>query len=174
MQKDAEPLTSQLGIVKSFEQGFLAFSSGYTGAMKRVLRKTSILFGNVTYQSGDFSNNLHASDITVEVLDNRIILSLDLSPGQPRGSENSNSHLDAEALKEKFESLKFVQMHRESWLEDGLRSAMREAKEPRSLELEVVFKDGSVRKMPATLKPDESDFGSTGRRTPEEVEVSRS
>jgi hypothetical protein len=161
--------------MKSFEQGFLAFSSGYTGAMKRVLRKTSILFGNVTYHSGDFSNNLHASDITVEVLDNRIILSLNLSPSQPRGSENSNSHLDAEALKEKFESLKFVQMHRESWLEDGLRSAMREAKEPRSLELEVVFKDGSVRKMPATLKPDESDFWIYRKtNSPEEVEVSRS
>lgn len=66
-------------------------------------------------------------------------------------------------------------MHRESWLEDGLHSAMREAKKPRSLELEVVFKDGSVRKMPANLKPDESDFW-IYRKTdsPQEVEVSRS
>ena len=142
--------------------------------MKRFLRKTSILFGNVTYQSGDYSNNLHASDITIEVFGNRVVLSLDLSPNQPHG-ENSNSYLDAEELKRKSESLKFVQMHRESWLEDGLRSAMREAKEPRSLELEVVFKDGSVRKMPATLKPDESDFW-IYRKTnfQETVEVSRS
>jgi hypothetical protein len=126
--------------------------------MKRVLRKTSILFGNVTYQSGDCSNNLHASDITVEVLGNRIILSLDLSPNQVRGSENSNSYLDAEDLKRKSESLKFIQMHREPWLEDGLRGALKEAEKPPSLELELVFKDGSIRKMPASLKPDDSDF----------------
>lgn len=83
--------------------------------MKRVLRKTSILFGNVTYQSGDYSNNLHASNITVEVLGTRIVLSLDISPNQPRGSENSNSYLDAEDLKRKSESLEFVQIYRESW-----------------------------------------------------------
>jgi len=73
--------------------------------MKRFLRKTSILFGNVTYQSGDYSNNLHASDITIEVFGNRVVLSLDLSPNQPHG-ENSNSYLDAEELKRKSESLK--------------------------------------------------------------------
>jgi len=111
--------------------------------MKRFLRKTSILFGNVTYQSGDYSNNLHASDITIEVFGNRVVLSLDLSPNQPHG-ENSNSYLDAEELKRKSESLKFVQMHRESWLEDGLRSALKEAEEPPSLDLDFVFKDGSV------------------------------
>jgi hypothetical protein len=126
--------------------------------MKQVLRKTSIVVGNLTYQNGDFSNNLHASDITVEVLDNRVILSLDLSPSQPRGSENSNSYLDAENLKEKFESLKFVQLDREPWLEKGLWSAEKAAKKPPTLELEIMFKDGSIRTMPATLKPDEHNF----------------
>ena len=51
--------------------------------MKKVLRKTAILLGNVTYQSGDFSNNLQASDIAVEVVGERVILSLDLSPISP-------------------------------------------------------------------------------------------
>jgi hypothetical protein len=143
---------------RSDGQGVIECGSRYTDRMKQVLRKTSIIVGNVTYQSGDFSNNLHASNITVEVLDNRVILSLDLSPSQPRGSENSNSYFDAEDLKEKFESLKFVQLDRESWLEKGLQSAVREAKEPARLELEIMFKDGSIRTMPATLDPDEHNF----------------
>ena len=138
--------------------GVIECASRYTDRMKQVLRRTSIKVGNVTYQSGDFSNNLHPSNITIEVLDDRVILSLDLSASQPRGSENSNSYLDAEVLREKFESLKFVQLDREAWLEKGLRSAVREAKEPATLELEIMFKDGSIRSMPATLEPYEHNF----------------
>jgi hypothetical protein len=49
-------------------------------------------------------------------------------------------------------------LDREPWLEKGLRSAVREAKEPAMLELEIMFKDGSIRTMPATLEPDEHNF----------------
>jgi len=144
--------------------------------MKRVLRKTPIVIGNVTYQSGDFSNNLHASNIAVEVVEHRVILSLDLSPSQPRGSKHSNSFLDAEDLKEKFESLKFVQLHREPWLEDGLLAASRKAKQPPALEIVLTFKDGSARTMRATLKPDEHNFWiyRKGEGASESKEASRS
>lgn len=60
-------------------------------------------------------------------------------------------------------------------MEDGLLSALKEVEEPPSLELEFAFKDGSVRKMPATLKPAASDFWFYRKAdSREEVGVSRS
>jgi hypothetical protein len=41
---------------------------------------------------------------------------------------------------------------------EGLRSAVREAKEPATLELEIMFKDGSIRAMPPALESDERIF----------------
>lgn len=126
--------------------------------MKEVLRKKSTIVGNITYESGDFSNNLHASNIAVEVIENRVVFSLDLSPSQPRGSSGCNSYLDVENLKRKFESLKFLQMGRDPWLEKGLRSAAEGVTRPASLEVEFTFKDGTVRTMPVTLKRGERCF----------------
>lgn len=129
----------------------------YTDRMKEVLRKKSTSVSNVTYKH-DFSNILRASNITVEVIGERVVLSLDFSPNQPRGEEHSHAYTDAENLKENFEEVLFIQMHREKWLEDGLRDAAEEARKPSVLEVECCFKDGSVRTMPASLKTDDHNF----------------
>jgi hypothetical protein len=119
--------------------------------MKRILRTTPVNIANVTFQGSGHSSNLHASDIVVEVLGHRVILSLDLSPSQPRGGETSYSYIDAENMKENFGSLKFLQLDREPWLEEGLLRAVRDATRPIAFELVISFKDGAVRSTPATL-----------------------
>ena len=59
--------------------------------------------------------------------------------------------MDAESLKENFGALKFLQLHREPWLDKELRRAVRDATQPIAFELVISFKDGTVRSTPATL-----------------------
>jgi hypothetical protein len=116
--------------------------------MKKLIRKTPVLIGNVTYESGDYSNNLHARDFATEIIGKTMILSFDLSPSQADGSEASNGFEDAEVLKREFTKVRFIQLDRDNWLEEGLLAAVRDASQ---LEVQMTFKDGTVRRIPVTL-----------------------
>lgn len=138
--------------------------------MKEVLRKKAANVSNVTYQDGVYSHNLRASNYAVEVKDHRMTLSFELSPE----SKTSNAYLDTKELKRKFDSIKFVQMRRDSWLEEGLRSALREAQKPVALELKFTFDDGIVRTMPASLQAHERHFSFNRKSETGSEEVSAS
>ncbi|WP_047497099.1 hypothetical protein [Terriglobus sp. TAA 43] len=125
--------------------------------MRVPLRQTTFVIGNATYRSGDYSNNLLANDLVIDVQGDRCVLSLDLSPSQPSGREMSQTYTDAEDLKENFVSLEFLQFHREGWLENGLRDALQQG-EPSEYILELHFKDGSRKTTSATFEFDAHDL----------------
>ena len=127
----------------------------YAGAMKRLLRKTPFHIVNVTYKNGGFANHLSARKWSIEIAEDRIRLSFDLSPNQARGSEQSNSFFDASELEENFAGVEFFQLEKTDWLVKGLDYALTEVTAAAQFDFELLFKSGTARTFPVWLNVDE-------------------
>lgn len=139
-------------------RGFVFSSPQYTGAVKTSVRKSYFGISNLTYRGGDFVHSLTGSNVTTDVSGRNITLSIDLSRNDEKGKDDHNRVIDVRELQQKFDDLDFVQLDKEKWLEDALQQAAERAKEPALLWLEFLFKDGTKRIAPVSLKDESSSF----------------
>jgi len=96
-------------------------------------------FIDVAYTNGGYAT-LQAADFRVDKNDERVILSIDLSPNERVRNKDTNCYSDVMYLLEKLEIVESFQLHREGWIEP-LASALRSHMEA-SRQLEIRFKEG--------------------------------
>lgn len=77
--------------------------------MKPSLRKGKCHI-HVTYKNGGFTNNLWASNLTLEVHDDMVVLEMDLSSNFHVRNKSSNSYLDAVELSEQRSQIAMIQL----------------------------------------------------------------
>lgn len=126
--------------------------------MKTLVRKNSFGISNLTYRGGDFVHSLSGSNATTEVAGRNIILSIDLSKNDEEGKDDHNRVLDVRELQKEFNNLDFVQLHKESWLEDALHQAAGLVEDPALMWLEFIFKGGTKRIAPVSVRDKDSSL----------------
>ena len=93
---------------------------------------------------------MHASDFTLEADDERILLSVDLSPNQRVRNKDSNCYHDITELVEKLDRVEYFEFYPEEWLTPLAESV---GKHPdASQELEIRFKSERSRTYKGKLR----------------------
>lgn len=122
--------------------------------MKHVLRKGNVHV-HLTYLDGDYSNNLHASDFTVEADEKRVLFSMDFSTNQRTRSKGGNSYLDVLTLMEKHGRVRFFQIHKEKWLKDLASALANNSGAERLIEMKFLGGVSYFHRFQVTAKPNQ-------------------
>ena len=90
--------------------------------METSLRKGSEQV-HITYLSGDYTNNLLASDFILEQSSECVILSMNFSPSENVRNKSTNTYADVQQLREEVLNVELFQISKQDWL-NPLRLAL--------------------------------------------------
>lgn len=116
--------------------------------MVRTLRKTDSSI-HVNYVNGGYST-LHARDTTLDASEDRLFVSVDLSPNQRVRNKDSHCYLDISELIQNLDGVQCFEMYPEAWLKP-LADSVQENPNA-SHEFEIRFKDGLSHKYEGQFK----------------------
>lgn len=123
--------------------------------MKHSLRKGNTGV-HVTYRNGGYSNNLIASDFTLEADEKRVFLSMDFSASEATRNKSSNTYNDVQELIDQAPKVEFFQIANEKWIAP-LISALNTYPDA-SRELAIRFKSSAGHTYRYALRVDSSNL----------------
>lgn len=91
---------------------------------------------------GGSADTLHAKEFTLEASEERLIMSVDLSPNQRVRNTDSNCYHDVCRLLEDFTAVEYFELWPEPWLRPLAQAAMEYP--DAAHQFEIRFKDGST------------------------------